>query len=286
MKKQKIKLMPNFERISISVMLIGLSFSVAPHIVHAQASEETLQLPQNCADYVGNVTSPKTFEQALSSIKIYPPKGEFETKSAYEQRISDSGNQKEIVLSVPIQRDGIKYDAENQKFEIFPYAFLEFSNSKLKPQKFFIEIKKYDVAGTSNLYFMYSSVEKLLGSYQAQNSFGAQAKITKITYFEKAVFDRKTNLFERLFYNNIGLTKIGEISVPIQSALEYKAKLTAAFVVVPKAPYIERGAYQDSAPTISNPYDVEVNATILMADIRCALIMDSGYKVIAAYETR
>jgi hypothetical protein len=230
-----------------------------------------------------------TFDEALAVIskkKIHSPKGEFETTSAYEQRSSILNDEKELVITVPIFSDGLKYDTDNQIFKIYPYAFLNYRNSDLNLNLFFLEKGKYNISDKRNLYFVYPQIIKNMGTYQAQNSFGAKSKITKIHYFEKAVFDRKTTLFEGLFYNTYNETKIGEISVPIGSASDFKEKAKAAFVLVPKAPYLETGSYQHRAPTIPDPYDIQVNATILMADIRCALIIDSENSVIAAYKTR
>ncbi len=280
----------DFRLIPVVVRLFALGFYAASNAAYAQASQasqEQLELTASCATYIGTVVAPLTFEQALAGIKIVPPKGEFETSLAYADRVSASESAKEIIISTPINRESLKYDADNGKFLVTIYLFD--GKTRLKFRDFFWSKQDYKTdAGTFNLALKYSSTRKLIGYYTGTNSFGTKSNIEKITYFEQAIFENETTYDKPLFYitnGNLG-SNIGYISVPMDSAAEFKAKVTAAFVIIPKAPYVETGSYQESEPTFADPYDVKVNATILMADIRCALIMDGARKVVAAFATR
>ena len=69
-------------------------------------------------------------------------------------------------------------------------------------------------------------------------------------------------------------------------ARKFKLEAKIAFVVVPKPPYIVKASFQQGKPTIRNPREIRVDATVLIADIQCALLMNGNDTVVAAFETR
>lgn len=259
--------------------------------LNAQASQKTLNSPESCKSYLGTTVAAMTFEQAVASLKRITPKGEFETNSAYSERLIASGNSKKIIISAPINKQYLKYNADKAIFEInrntFEFSFgIDFARFFEKNHGYLYGDKLFNDA----VYI--SSSEKTTGHYYGLNAFGVKSKITNITRTSKAIFQNKIDVspqrgFERLFYFDSGYYgKSVFINVPVEFASNFKNKSTAAFVVVPKAPFLEVGSYQEDQPTLEYPYNVKVNGTVLIADIRCALIMDPDNKVVAAYLTR
>ena len=240
---------------------------------------------QTCASYVGTTVSPLTFDQALTSIKPVEPKGEFETSDAYRARLAASGASGPLIIAKKIE--GAKYLAYNADKGAFDVQSYLFDNTNFSAWDTFYYAKSGVKASTiGNLDVTISSSEVTTGSYAAQNGFGAKATITKITRTEKAIFDRETVGYnEQLFVNNKdGI--IGQVSMSVADAQAFKPQAKIAFVVVPKLPYIVRATFPYGKTTISNPTDVTVNATVLVADIQCGLLMNGTNQVVAAFQTR
>ena len=78
---------------------------------------------------------------------------------------------------------------------------------------------------------------------------------------------------------------VGELRVPPSDARRLKEELRIAFVVSPKEPFLVAGQRKVGETTIRNPRAVTENFTILVADIRCGLVMDRAGTILGAYPT-
>jgi hypothetical protein len=258
-----------------AVMLFAFLAS-APVAAQAQSS---------CASYMGTTVTPLTFDQAIASIKPVAPKGEFETTDAYQARLAAGGASGPLIISKKIEgAQYLTYNADKGAFEVQAYLF---DNTNFSAWDAFYWAKASVKASTiGNLDVSISSSEVATGTYSAQNGFGAKTTVTKITRTEKAIFDRETARYgEQLFVANKDAV-VGEVPMSVAEAQAFKPQAKIAFVVVPKLPYVVRANFPQGETTISNPTEVRVNSTILVADIQCGLLMNGTNRVIAAFQTR
>ncbi|BAI95711.1 hypothetical protein Sj15T_00600 [Sphingobium sp. TA15] len=256
--------------------IVGALLISAPIAAHAQSS---------CASYTGTTVAPLSFDQAIASIKPVAPKGEFETTDAYQARLAAGAASGPLIISKKIEgAEYLSYNADKAAFEVKSYLF---DNSNFSAWDTFYWAKSDVKASTiGNLDVAISSSEVATGTYSAQNGFGARTTVTKLTRTEKAIFDRETASYgEQLFIANKDAI-VGEVPMSVAEAQSFKPQAKIAFVVVPKLPYVVRANFPQGETTISNPTDVRVNSTVLVADIQCGLLMNGTNRVIASFQTR
>lgn len=235
-----------------------------------------------CDSYVGKTVAPKAFDQAILSINAPAPKGEFETTAAYQARIQGAGGNGPLIISKRIEdRKYLEYDADRGAFKVLSYLF---DNTNFPAWEALYTTPGLDPSTMSNLDIAFDSSDVATGTYSAQNGFGARATITKLTRTVKGVFERPAKGYsESLFPSKDGV--IGYLPMEPAQAQAFRQTAKIAFVVVPKSPYVVRRTFGYGETTISNPTDVTVNSTILIADIQCGLIMNPVNQVVAAFDT-
>lgn len=241
---------------------------------------------QVCASYVGTSVSPRTFDQAIASIKPVAPKGEFETSDAYQARLASSGGSGPLIISKKIEgAEYIAYNADAGAFEVKSYLF---DNTNFSAWEAFYHAKVTSPKASTrdNLDVTISSNEVTTGTYSAQNGFGAKTLVSKITRTEKAIFEGEPARYgEDLFIaDKQGI--FGRVPMSVAEAQAFKPQAKIAIVAVPKLPYVVRATYPYGETTISNPTDITINATVLVADIQCGLLLNGTNQVIAAFATR
>lgn len=262
--------------------IVGLTIT-ALLLVTAPANAQT-----TCSRYVDTVVAPRTFNDVVAGIPLIPPKSEFETTAQYEARVSSFRTSQPVVISKVIEdRKFLVYDADTGVLRVQSFAF---DNTTFDAWDAFYGSNSGVTAGVSgNVDTVISVSETPAGSYSAQNSYGATATISKVTRTVSAIFQgqARSYLDGRLFVNATDRNDVlGLLLMTPAEAQTFKPQARIAFVVVPISPFVVRSTYKVNTPTISNPIDVTYNATILIADFQCGLLMDATNKVLAAYDTR
>lgn len=265
--------------LSIGAALLIIPFLVAP----ASAENST----SACPSYVGTTVAPLTFDEAVAKLPKVSPKGEFETTAEYQARFAAAGGGGLLIVGkAPDDRKFFTYDADHGKLSVEPYAFRNWDLSAW--------YALHNTAGLepSTLYNVDVVISRgfhIVGSYMGQNGFGAQARIVERQSVVHAIYDRPIGVDEELkgtglFLNNDEV--VGTLDMPPSEAQALKPKLSVAFVVLPKEPYLVHSHYKVGEPTIDAPIDETEIATVMIADIRCGLLLDGSNKVIGAYPTR
>lgn len=258
-------------------IILAAALICAPGMAQAQSS---------CSAFAGTTVQPQTFDQAIASIKPIAPKDEFETGDAYRARLAAAGSSGPLIVSKKIEgAEYLVYNADIGAFEVKSYLF-DNTNFSAWDTFYYAKVESPKASTLSNLDVTISSSVVTTGTYSAQNGFGAKATISKITRTERAIFEGEPARYgEELFIANKGGV-IGTVPMNVAEAQAFKLQAKIAFVVVPKLPNVVRATYPYGKTTISNPTDVTVNSTVLVADIQCGLLMDGTNKVVAAFTTR
>ncbi|WP_422062252.1 hypothetical protein [Sphingopyxis sp.] len=251
-----------------------------------------LSAAQSCASYVGQTVSPRDIDDIMAPFAAIGPKSEFESTDQYNARkgaaIAKLGTAL-IVKKAPEDRKHLVYDADAQRLNIVSYAFrnLGFNSDALfgpgAPYRGVMD------AGYLNIDAVVEEDEKVTGTYEASNSYGAKTVVSKVFRRTRGIFEAKAEYGnDALFPAAQGDSNIaGSIAMSPQDAMRLKPALQLAFVAAPKAPYFLSALYDyPSTPTIRNPREVKNEVSALIADIQCGLVLDPANIVLGAFETR
>lgn len=254
-----------------------------------------------CESYVGKTLAPLRFDTAAARFSKLTPKGEYETTAAFHERrgaLTDSLSQP-IVVRVDVDRDYLDYDADEQELRVSALAFGESgfpdSTSTMLAAQSVLRSAEIDsdMIDRENVAFTVTSVERITGSYSAQNAFGAAFRVRKIDLTTRAIFDR------RLPSDGMGvdvpLFRVAEVpphlvgtlpSSPAQ-AKSLKVSLQLALLVRPKEPYFLKKSVSAFAAkaTAGDPNEVTEKLEILIADVQCGFALDAAGKVLGGYPT-
>lgn len=243
----------------------------------------------NCSSFVGTTVAPIDFNRAVASLKSTPPKDEFESTAAYQERLASADNTAPLIISKLLDTKLLAYNADAGQLEIMPFAF---SNITFDPWKTFYHSKSgIDAStnsyGSSNRGVVISESYKHVGSYTAQNSFGTKVTVNRQTRTTKSIFESKELPHsEGIFISKTNQELLGTLPMSPAEAKKFRSTAKMAFVVIPMRPYVVRSTYETDEATIDHPFDETVHATILIADLRCGLLMNAANLVMLSLETK
>jgi len=230
-------------------------------------------------------------------------KGEFETTADYEARVRASGLERQFIVErVPVRNTRreryISYNADDGELRVWQFAF---SNEALNI-KSALEVAGVPVRGAGigeEVSATISQQDEVLGIRMARTRGGVPFEVTSIRRRVEAVFDRiaQSNTYglfpehptsnpprqQLLSPGSVGTTF--RIALSRDDARRLMPGLRAAFVIETRAPYLVTVVHAPFTLSLDNPTDIEQHATVLVADIQCALLMDADGKVLLTVTT-
>lgn len=257
-----------------------------------------------CEELFGDdfkITEIETVFNQMSQVPL--ARDEFETSEAFRIR-SEAVSRKipsHYFLKVPIDSKYVKYDADQQLFEIIEYGLDNVSMSSDGIQSIFgygSSLREAGVEvghGSRNITLDFPRSEQFLGSYEASNSFGVSVTVSKYSKQAYGVFEREVDFSggESLWqsprkdsYGSYPLIKpIFRISSPPGEARKLKENLYGVFAVVPNYPYHTTGTGYFK-PTINVPREITTHFKYVFADIKCVAIFNLDGDLLASRPTR
>lgn len=236
---------------------------------------------------VGDTVNPINVNTLLDKVsKLNTVKDEYETQTAYEQRMLNyqSQLQSSYVVTAPLDKDKVKYDAENKTLNV-----------------------NYDAVGYRNLrrfavLMKIVAITKPEGFYKASNAYGASIDVKKIHEDSVYIFDKRedhpdsyqlpgSGFFQpsidipAIFKSNGTPYLVSFQNLEPSLAKEIKNNLQATIVFSLKPPFYVKDKGFNPAPTFQNPIDIDEDEVNVYADINSILLLD-GNKVIAVIVTR
>lgn len=264
-------------KISVAVGLAVLSMASA-----AQS--------QDCQSLVGTTVQPRTFDAVAAIVKEVPNrKDEFETTAAYQARVEAALAKLpgDVIVSAPFDQQYAVYDADIAQFLIKSYAIRNINTDYSGVFGYgtpFDGVVKFSYS-SSNLDVVLSQTETSTGSYVGTNSYGASAKIAKISRVTKAIFEGESPRYGEGLFAKLSDAVLFRLPMSPEQARALKGTFRGAFVIGPKAPFYTVGKGRPGDVTVANPYDVSEAIQVIVADIKCALVTDGAGKVLAAAST-
>lgn len=239
-----------------------------------------------CISYVEQTLSPRTFEQVLRNLPpVVIPKGEFESTTAFETRIRDASalSGGDIILHRPVDEqtfpDPLAYDADKQVFEVRSGAFDWGTTNWSKA----FSLGASGSTGYFDVATVISRNDKTVGYYNASNALGVSAQISKIVRSTDSVWVRKENRSGDKMFNADKQDVVGNFPLSPAEAQASKPFLKFALVIKPKPPFLVSDSGPILAPTLADLRSINEKRRILIADVKCGLVLNSSNKVLAAF---
>src|SRR3546814_11071621 len=121
---------------------------------------------------------------------------EFETSDAYRARLAAAGGSGPLIISKKIEgAEYLAYNADLGAFEVKSYLF-DNTNFSAWDTFYYAKVESPKASTLSNLDVTISSSAVTTGTYSAQNGFGAQATIRKITRTEKQNYQGEQTTYD------------------------------------------------------------------------------------------
>lgn len=258
------------------------------------ANSSPVAVDEACQVPVGQRITPMSIDALISKLSVSAkPRGEFETTAQYEARLqaAGSGAPQQAFVAMPIDAKYITYDADSGRFRIESYAL---DNKNASWEVF------YDgpnppwprpVGRRDYVDLVERSVERVDGTYDAGNAFGAKVTVRQVLRETVGVLDRTATGNEGLFFPHRPWRSdqshvIAEVAVDPASAPTWRQNLKAAALVAPKSPYIAKGIKDWGRPRFDLPKEITEQLTAVIADISCMVLTDQSDTVLVLIPTR
>ena len=234
-----------------------------------------------CKRYIGAVVTPTTFDALVQGVPKIAAKGEYETTVEYEARKSAALSRAPSglsVLVVPTDRDYAQYVSDDQTLFVQAGAFQpgEYSpNAKAV-------IAAWSALGDETpkgIGLFIAAKERVLRTYNAQNGFGATFRVSVIDRDTKALHLTTKGLFPFAKWKS---SPIMGLDLPLVKAPQVRQTFKVALVLKPVAPYVRSDFFDEAPPTADNPEKANDRVTLLVAEPKCGLVLDSTMHVLAS----
>lgn len=221
-----------------------------------------------CRSYVGQTVAPTSFATLTQRL------------AANSQATPGSSP---VVLAIPINRDHTRYDAE---------AGAMFVSAGALPAAGFSAAAQADAV--SNLALLSANIDapmmggvkialgesqRVLGTEMGRNIVGQPVRVSNIERHTRGLYLGKGTLFPSA---QDGGSPVMAFELPKAQATAARATLRAAVALVPQAPYFLTGSGSGAAANAQQPVHYVERWSIVIAEPKCALILNARNKVLAS----
>ena len=237
-----------------------------------------------CKSYVGKVVVPTPFDALVRAVPKITEKGEFETTAQYRTRIDAANAQTPVgpyVLSIPVQRDYVRYDADIKALFVEAGAFRtgQYSDEALADLSAW---GAKDVAPTDGTPMFHSrGVAKLIRSYAARSRSGVPFRVSEFERHTNSLYVTSASLFP--FAKGKDSPVMG-FEVPLARAPLTKDALRLALLVMPQSPYLYTHSMGPIVPSLGTPKVYKEFVTVAFAAAKCGLALDGQNRVLASID--
>lgn len=257
------------------------------------ADPSSAAVDEACMVPVGQRIAPMGIDALISKLGSTAPRGEFETTAQYEARLqaAASGAPRHAFVAMPIDTKYITYDADSGRFRIESFAL----DNKNASWDIFYDGPNppwpRPVGHRDYVDLVERSVERVVGTYQASNAYGAKVTVREVMRETVGVLERTATGREDLFFadrpwQNIQSNVIAEVPVDPALAPNWRQNLNAAALISPKSPFIAKGIKDWGRPRFDLPKETTEQLTAVIADISCMVLTDQSGIVLARIPTR
>lgn len=294
---------------SSSSLLLGCAGSLAANVMEAQKEkkameyleiekqkqyrEQEIQLASDCESLFNNDFKQTSVPQLYAQLdNTLPSKDEFETWAAFEKRVTSSVEPYlgPHYVTVSVNTDYVKYDAENQTLNFGEKAFGEtylgntFAVSVSSRFKQFTGHDKHtnrELVNGKALGLRVESKTTDAYSYTGTNALGATREVTSYQeesygiFQELKIWDNGPHIWASIFSRNLerGSTPVVVIPLAVERARQIKESISAVIVIEPRSPYT-LGHFDGHSATFDSPYSSFDTQKFVVGDMKCLAIVE------------
>lgn len=233
-----------------------------------------------CSQYMLKPVQGKDFNFYYQKAKALnlPPKDEFETTAQYKERLDKAYNSlnvaPEFFVEIPIDRDQIKFDADQRMLTFGPYVI---NNATVSyGDKFKTLMYGNSYTGGSAYDIQISRELKKTGTYIAQNALGAKFEIQKQEVTHRSITDQPKTGAPYYPRPPLGVFNIDQNNISIEKIKALKAGAKAYALISLKPPFAVKTSSPPESPTTRIPFATTTINEALFADIKCFIITDEN----------
>lgn len=222
-------------------------------------------------------------------------KDEFETTAAYEARLGLVSGVNPQILSVPLNSEYIKYDADKSALNVISYAvqndITDYNDVFGYGTPYNKKINYAPMVG-ANIHIVVLKPDIQEGQFTGQNKFGVVTTVSRIKRHTFSLFERGDAGSEELFFSSREVAEqqkqiIASFSdMPPEMAKTLKGTMKAAVVVLPKWPFYVKGFMDWGPPTLKRPTEINNVVEVGIVNFQCLLLTSREGQVLKAVETR
>lgn len=202
----------------------------------------------------------------------------------YQARISAASRQPSdgpVIVSVPANRDRLRYEADDQSLFVEAGAFRVGQFSDEAGAEISASIAKPATLGEGTPIFHSVGPAKLLKSYSARSRSGVPFRVTESERKTSALYVTAPKLFGFASESDF---PVMAFELPLARAAQVKATLRLALAVEPRPPFLWRGSFGPPLPSLGRPNIYRERAIVAVVAARCALVLDGQNTVLAAVD--
>lgn len=188
-----------------------------------------------------------------------------------------------VVLTIAIDRDHVRYDAEAGAMFVsagaFPAAGFSAAAQADVVSNLALLGSKIDVPMTGGAKIALGESQRVVGTEMGRNILGQPVRISNVERHTRGLYLGKGTLFPSAQDDDSPVTAF---ELPKAQATAARTTLRAAVVIVPQAPYFLSGSGPGAAANAQQPVHYVERWSIVVAEPKCALILDARNKVLAS----
>lgn len=221
-----------------------------------------------CRSYVGQTVAPTSFATLTQRL------------AAKGRATAGSGP---VVLTIPIDRDHVRYDAVAGAMFVSAGAFPASGFSAAIQAEVISDMAllsaKVDAPMMGGVKIALGESQRVLGTEMGRNIVGQPVRVSNIERHTLGLYLGKGALFPSARDDG---SPVMAFELPKAQAVAARTTLRAAVTVVPQAPYFLSGSGSGAAANAQQPVHYVERWSIVVAEPKCALILDARNKVLAS----
>ncbi|WP_288338446.1 hypothetical protein [uncultured Sphingomonas sp.] len=221
-----------------------------------------------CRSYVGQTVVPTPFATLTQK---------------FASGLSATSTSSPIILTIPVDRDHLRYDAGAGAIFVSAGAFPAAGFSAAIQAEVISDMAllsaKIDAPMTGGIKIALGESQRVLGTEMGRNILGQPVKVSNVERHTRGLYLGKGAMFPTVQDDG---SPVMAFELAKAQAMAARTKLRAAVAVVPQAPYFLSGSGSGAAANAQQPVHYVERWSIVVAEPKCALILDTRNKVLAS----
>jgi hypothetical protein len=240
-----------------------------------------------CSTFVGHPVQARPFEDIAAGLPKVADRGPYESTAEYRQRLAGAASAPQQAMIVRIssrEGEGLSYDPDRQILTVYPSAFgvgeVNFSDV--------VALRSDDTRSdnfSGAIGFLVSATETGRETYQATNAFGARLTVTRVKRRVSAIWKGPGKMGQSQFVGVGAFKPVAQLRIGPDAARQIVEGGGGAILFTAKPPFHSSGTSTLEA-SFSRPEERVDAINVIVADVRCAFLLERNGTVVHALDVR